>query len=143
MDNWCKIYIIVYILYLTLGYEFITKIINNKNINVINGNIAPKRFLQLSLITLLINALFFNSGFDITLFIVALLLNIIVCVGYFIKFYPLTDTLTWFFHILWAVPIIFAPMFCKITGTFNGEILLIVITLLLLYKFILEEYVYS
>lgn len=143
MDDLCKIYIIVYILYLTFGYEFITKIINGKNINVINGNIAPKRILQLSLITLLINALFLNSGFDITLFVVALLLNIIVCVGYFIKFYPLTDPLTWFFHIFWAIPIIFAPMFCKITGTFNGEILLIVITLLLLYKFILEDYVYN
>ena len=143
MDNLCKIYIIVYILYLTFGYEFITKIINNKNINVINCNIAPKRFLQLSLITLLVNALFFNTGCDITLFIVALLLNIIVCVGYFIKFYPLKDPLTWVFHILWAIPIFFAPMFCKITGTFNVEILLIVITLLLLYKFILEEYVYS
>lgn len=47
MDNWCKIYIIVYILYLTLGYEFITKIINNKNINVINGNIAPKKIFAI------------------------------------------------------------------------------------------------
>jgi len=143
MDDSCKIYIIVYILYLIFGYEFITKIINGKCINVINGNIAPKRILQLSLITLLVNALFFNSGFDITLFVVALLLNIIVCVGYFIKFYPLKDPLTWLFHIIWAIPICFAPMFCKITGTFNGEILLIVIILLLLYKFMLEEYVYS
>lgn len=143
MYDWCKIYIFVYILYLIFGYEFITKIINGKNINVINGNIAPKRILQLSLITLLVNALFFNTGCDITLFIVALLLNIIVCVGYFIKFYPLKDPLTWVFHILWAIPIFFAPMFCKITGTFNVEILLNVITLLLLYKFILEDYVYS
>lgn len=143
MNDWCKIYIIIYILYLLFGYEFITKIINGKNINVINGNIALKRILQLSLITLLINALFFNSEFDITVFIIALLLNIIVCIGYFIKFYPLTDPLTWLFHIFWAIPIIFAPLFCRITGTFNGEILLIVITLLILYKFILEEYVYS
>ena len=143
MNDWCKIYIFIYICYLLFGYEFITKIINGKNINVINGNIALKRILQLSLITLLINALFFNSGFDITIFVVALLLNIIVCVGYFIKFYPLTDPLTWLFHILWAIPIIFTPMFCKITGTFNGEILLIVIMLLLLYKIVLEEYVYS
>ena len=143
MYELCKIYIVIYICYLQFGYEFITKIINGKHINFINENIATKRILQLSLITLLINSLFFNSGFDITLYLIALLLNIIVCCGYFIKFYPLTDPLTWLFHILWAIPIIFAPMFCKITGIFNGEVFLIVITLLLLYKFILEEYVYD
>ena len=143
MNDLCKIYIVVYICYLCFGYEFITKIINGKSIKFINSDIIIKRVLQLSLITLLINALFFNSGCDLTLYLVALLLNIIVCVGYFIKFYPLTDPLTWLFHILWAIPIFFAPLFCKISGKFNGEVFVVVIILLLLYKFILEDYVYS
>lgn len=143
MNDLCKIYIVVYICYLCFGYECITKIINGKSIKFINSDIIIKRVLQLSLITLLISALFFNSGFDLTLYLVALLLNIIVCIGYFVKFYPLTDPLTWFFHILWAIPIFFAPLFCKISGKFNGEVFVVVINLLLLYKFILEDYVYS
>ena len=143
MYSLCKIYIVVYICYLLFGYEFITKIINGKRINFINEKIITKRILQLSLITLLINSLFFSNGCDLTLYLIALLLNIIVCCGYFIKFYPLTDPLTWLFHILWALPIIFTPMFCKITGTFNREMFLVVIVILLLYKFILEEYVYN
>lgn len=143
MNDLCKIYIVVYICYLCFGYECITKIINGKSIKFINSDIIIKRVLQLSLITLLISALFFNSGFDLTLYLVALLLNIIVCIGYFIKFYPLTDPLTWLFHILWAIPIFFAPLFCKISGKFNGEVFVVVINLLLLYKFILEDYVYS
>jgi len=145
MYNLCKIYISIYIIYLLFGYEFITKLLNNKQPKTIlfHKDIAIKRFLQLSLITLLINASFFDSGFDITLFIIALLLNIIVCIGYYIKFYPISDPLTLLFHVLWALPIVFAPFFCKFTGKFNGEILIIVITLLLMYKFILEEYVYG
>ena len=145
MYNLCKIYIIIYVIYIIFGYEFITKLLNNKQpINgLLNRNILIKRFLQLSLITLLINALFFNNGFDITLFVIALLLNIIVCVGYYIKFYPISDPITWLFHILWALPIVFAPFFCKLTGNLNGEILIIVLSLLILYKFILEEYVYG
>ena len=145
MYDLCKVYIIVYIVYILFGYEFISRLLNNKQPKNIflNKDILIKRFLQLSLITLLVNALFFNSGFDITLFIIALLLNIIVCVGYYIKFYPISDLLTLLFHILWALPIIFVPFFCKFTGTFNGEILIIVIALLIMYKFVLEEYVYG
>ena len=145
MYNLCKIYIITYIIYIIFGYDFITKLLNNKfpKNSILNKDILIKRFLQLSLITLLVNAIFFSSDFDITLFIIALLLNIIVCVGYYIKFYPISDPLTLLFHVLWAFPILFAPVFCKLTGRFNGEVVAIVITLLILYKFILEEYVYS
>jgi hypothetical protein len=143
MNGWCKTYIIVYIVYLLFGYECVTKLINGKSIKFINDNIGLKRLLQLSLITLLINALCFNCECDITLYVIAILLNIIVCVGYFIKFYPLTDPLTWIFHILWAVPIFIAPLFCKITGELNKDVILIVTCLLILYKFILEDYVYG
>lgn len=145
MYNLCKIYIFVYILYVSFGYDCITKLINNRAPKTIfsEHDILTKRLLQLSLITLLISALFFNSDFDTTLFIIALLLNIIVCVGYFIKFYPLKDPLTWIFHILWAIPIFIVPFFCKLNGHLNVEILLIIISLLILYKFILEEYVYG
>lgn len=143
MNSLCKIYLFVYLLYLLFGYDCVSKLINNENPKIINNDICLKRFLQLSLITLLINALFFNTGLNITLFIVALLLNIIVCVGYFIKFYPIKDPLTLWFHVLWAIPIFFVPMFCTFNGKFNEYILVLVITLLILYKFILEEYVYS
>ena len=145
MYNLCKIYIFVYILYVSFGYDCITKLINNRVPKTIfsEHDILTKRLLQLSLITLLISALFFNSDFDTTIFIIALLLNIIVCVGYFIKFYPLKDPLTWIFHILWAIPIFIVPFFCKLNGHLNVEILLIIISILILYKFILEDYVYG
>lgn len=137
------IYLIIYFIYFLFGYSVVTKFIKGEEPKYIWTENIFKRILALSLITLLINSLYYNDTENITLYYIAFILNIIVCVGYYIKFYPLSDPLTFIFHIVWAIPIFIAPLFYKITGEINLTVILILIALLLVYKFTLEDFVYN
>lgn len=137
------LYVIVYIIYLLFGYSVATKLIDGETPRLLCKVNIFKRLLALSMITLLVNAAFYNDSGNITLYAVAVLLNVIVCVGYYIKFYPITDPLTWFFHIVWAIPIFMAPMFYQFKGEIDWTVIIVLILLLLVYKFTLEKYVYD
>ena len=120
-----------------------TRLLNDNSAKMINKSIILKRILQLSLITLLLTAFMFNDNINSTTYIIVLLSNLIVCIGYYVKFYPVEDLLTWIFHIIWALPVLFVPFFCKINEPINYHVIAIFITLLIMYKLILEDYVYS
>lgn len=137
------LYVIVYIIYLLFGYSAATKFINGEEPKYVWTENIFKRILALSMITLLINSFYYNDTENITLYYTALILNIILCIGYYIKFYPLADPLTFIFHIVWAIPIFIAPLFYKITGEINWTVIFILIALLLVYKFTLEDFVYN
>lgn len=143
MNIICKLYLIIYFIYLFFGYDFITRMLHGDNIKNINKSIIFKRILQLSLITLGLTAYMFNDNINSTTYIIVLLSNLIVCIGYYVKFYPVKDLLTWIFHIIWALPILFVPFFCNINQPINYHVIAIFITLLIMYKFILENYVYG
>ena len=143
MNNACIIYLVIYTIYVIFGYDLITNLIESKTIKTINGNNCVKRILQLSLITLLCNALLMNNNsIDITLFLIVALLNVVVSVGYFLKFYP-KDNLTGIFHVILALPILFLPCYCRLNGNINWYIVLCCVIILLLYKLLLEKYVYG
>lgn len=140
------IYIIIYTIYTIFHYSICTDLLNGNNIKYINFNSNSKNFicrriLQLSLITLLISAIACKCK-NINCCIVAILLNIIVVIFYIIKWYPFKDKSTYFFHVLWAIPIIILPLFLKLNGKFNINYIIITIILLLLYKIFIENYVY-
>ena len=142
----CICYLIIYTIYIILGYNFLTRIYKNKQIDFINNlpnsySYFIKRFLQLSLITLLIYSICFYTK-DINWYCISLLLSFVVIIFYYILFNPITDWLTYIFHIIWALPIFFLPFFCKFNGTFDCRYLIITIILLLLYKILLSNYVY-
>ena len=139
------IYILILSIYLICGYNFCSNLFNNEPIAFISfkddSTYFIKRCIQLSLITLLISIICFIT-LDINIYILALLLNIVVVIFYYITFNPITDKLTYLFHILWAIPIFVLPLFCKFRGVINYNYILIIIILLILYKIFLCNYVY-
>jgi hypothetical protein len=139
------IYILILSIYLICGYNCCSNLFNNEPIAFISfkddNTYFIKRCIQLSLITLLISIICFIT-LDINIYILALLLNIVVVIFYYITFNPITDKLTYFFHILWAIPIFILPLFCKFNGVINYNYILITIILLILYKKFLCNYVY-
>ena len=146
MNKLSIIYFIVYSVYIVYGYNVVSKILNDKAIVTRNFEHIFRRVLTLSLITLLLNGIFFLNDridVDLTWYLVILLLNVVVCVGYFIKFYPVSDPLTWIFHIIWSIPVFVAPLYLKFKGDIDFKIIAIVILVLLTYKLMLENYVYG
>lgn len=150
MNNFCILYLFIYLIYAIFGYDIITRIINNKPTKIINFKVNHKcfccrRLLQLSLITILVSAITLNyySNLDINIYLIALLLNLVVIIFYLIKWYPFEDNLTFYSHVFWAIPIFLLPFFCKFNGNFDIKYILIIISLLLVYKMLFENYVYS
>ena len=146
MKTLCICYLIIYTIYLLLGYNFLTRIYKSKQIDFINNSpnsysYFPKRFLQLSLITLIVCSICFWSK-DINWYCVSLLLSLVVIIFYYILFNPIKDWTTYIFHIIWALPIFFLPLFCEFNGKFDYRYLIISVILLLLYKILLSNYVY-
>ena len=95
MNNYCILYLLVYLIYTIFGYDILTRLINNKPIKIINLDPNHKcflfrRLLQLSLITILVSAITYNfiSNLNINLYSIALLLNLVVIIFYFIKWFP-------------------------------------------------------
>lgn len=150
MNNLCFLYLFIYLIYAIFGYDILTRIINDKPKKIINLNpnhkcFCCRRLLQLSLITILVSALTlnYNSNLNINLYSIALLLNLVVIIFYLIKWYPFDDNLTFYSHVLWALPIFLLPFFCKFNGDFDIKYILITISLLITYKILFENYVYS
>lgn len=140
-------YIFIYITYTIFGYNSVTKLLKGEKLNIINNNSKSssffiKRLLQLSLITLLVSSLIFINS-DINLYVIVVALNVIVLIGYLIKFYPVKDPLTYLFHLIWALPIFLIPFFNKLQGNFNILYLLLILIFVFLYNNYLADYVYS
>ena len=143
-------YFVLYLSYLLFGYNFLSRLITNKPIELISfdtssGNFVIKRLLQLSLITLLVSGYILANvnNLDINLYFLGLILNLTVIIFNYIKWYPFNDSLTYYFHILWSIPIFIIPLFCNFTGTYNIFYTILYVILLLLYKYAFEKYVYN
>jgi hypothetical protein len=139
-------YIFIYIIFFIFNYSLLNDIINNKTIQIINfnentPNFILKRFLQLSLITLIFSSIIFLN-LNINLYIISFILNIIVIVGYRLYFYQ-NDLLTYFIHIIMAIPIFLLPFYTFFSGIINYYYILLLIIFLLIYKLYLFDYVYT
>ena len=147
--NYLIFYFVLYLIYLLFGYNCLSRLIANKPIEVISFNhssrsFVVKRLLQLSLITLLVSGYILANmnNLDINLYCLGVILNLTVIIFYNIKWYPFQDNLTYYFHIVWAIPIFIIHLFCKFTGSYNIFYTILYVTLLLVYKYALEKYVY-
>lgn len=145
-DNIFYYYIIIYLIFLIFGYSLLSDIINNKTIKIINfdnntPNFILKRILQLSLITLLFSSITFLS-LNINLYIISFILNIVVIIGYWLYFAK-NNLLTYFIHIIMAIPIFLLPFCISFYGVINYDYILILIIFLLFYKLYLFNYVYN
>jgi len=145
-DNIFYYYIIIYLIFLIFGYSLLSDIINNKTIKIINfdnntPNFILKRILQLSLITLLFSSITFLS-LNINLYIISFILNIVVIIGYWLYFAK-NNLLTYFIHIIMAIPIFLLPFYISFYGVINYDYILILIVFLLFYKLYLFNYVYN
>jgi hypothetical protein len=145
-DNIFYYYIIIYLIFLIFGYSLLSDIINNKTIKIINfdnntPNFILKRILQLSLITLLFSSITFLS-LNINLYIISFILNIVVIIGYWLYFAK-NNLLTYFIHIIMAIPIFILPFYISFNGVINYDYILILIIFLLFYKLYLFNYVYN
>ena len=133
-------YILIYLIFLIFGYSSLSdiKIINfDKN----SPNFILKRILQLSLITLLISSITFLI-LNINLYIISFILNIVVIIGYWLYFAK-NNLLTYFIHIIMAIPIFLLPFYISFSGVINYNYILILIIFLLFYKLYLFNYVYN
>ena len=136
-------YFLIYIIFLIFGYSSLSNIINNEKIKIIsfdenNPSFILKRFLQLSLITLIFSSITFLT-LNINLYIISFILNIVIIIGYKLYF---DDLLTYFIHIIIAIPIFVLPFYTVFVDIINYYILLLLVIFLLVYKFYLFEYVY-
>ena len=139
-------YILIYLIFLIFGYSLLSDIINNKTIKIINfdnntPNFILKRILQLSLITLLISSITFLI-LNINLYIISFILNIVVIISYWLYFAK-NDLLTYFIHIIMAIPIFLLPFYISFSGVINYNYILILIIFLLFYKLYLFNDVYN
>jgi hypothetical protein len=138
-------YISIYSVFLIFGYSVLSDIINNKKIKIVSfDNNKPtfilKRFLALSLMTILFSSITFSS-LNVNLYIISLLLHIVSIIGYRIYF-TINDLLTYFIHILLAIPIFALPYFITFYGVISYNYILLLLVFLLFYKMCLFDYVY-
>ena len=148
--NYLIFYFVLYLIYLLFGYSFLSRLITNEPIILISfdpssESFVVKRFLQLSLITLLVSGyiLAIMNNLDINLYFLGLILNLTVNIFNYIKWYPFNDSLTYYFHIIWSIPIFIIPLFCNFTGSYNIFYTILYVILLSLYKYAFEKYVYN
>ena len=139
-------YIFIYTILLIFGYSSLSNVINNKTIQIVNfkentPNFILKRFLQLSLITLLFSSITVLN-LNINTYIISVILNIVVIIGYRIYF-DKNDFITYFIHIIMAIPIFLLPFYTFFSGTIYYYYILIFIVFLLIYKLHLFDYAYT
>ena len=139
-------YIFIYIIFLIFDYSFLNNIINNKTIKIINfhansSNFILKRCLQLSFITLLFSSITFLNP-NINLYVISVILNVLVIIGYRLYFYK-NNLLTYFIHIIMAIPIFLLPFYTIILGVIDYYYILLLIIFLLIYRLYLFDYVYT
>ena len=139
-------YIFIYTIFLIFGYSFLNDIINNKTIQIVNfddnsSNFIVKRCLHLSFITLLFSSITFLNP-NINLYVISFILNVLVIIGYRLYFYK-NDLLTYFTHIIMAIPIFLLPLYSIILGVIDYYYILLLIIFLLIYKLYLFDYVYT
>jgi hypothetical protein len=139
-------YIFIYTILLIFGYSSLSNVINNKTIQIVNfkentPNFILKRFLQLSLITLLFSSITVLN-LNINTYIISVILNIVVIIGYGIYF-DKNDFITYFIHIIMAIPIFLLPFYTFFSGIIYYYYILLFIVFLLIYKLHLFDYAYT
>ena len=139
-------YIGFYFFYGIFGYNCVHKYINNKPIDIISFNplsysFICKRMCMLSLLVLLYSAYFINNP-SINTLINIILINLVVNVGYYIK-WKIDEPTTFYMHIFWGFPAIIYTDYSKIKYIDFSYNNIIYILLFLSYYGYIHKYIYT
>ena len=147
------IYIFLYSSYVILGPHYISRLIRNDRLEIVD---TPRelvsRLFFLSYISYLASAYFFLNPNSLS-WIIAILVNISALFGYIIKWFPIRDIDPYYWtgmilHILVIVPLMFSLKFYKLNihifSLKNNQYLSIVITIfILIIYFIIQNNIYT
>ena len=151
MNYFVSIYLILYISYVIFGPHFISKLIKNDDIEIVNNfEELYKRIFYLSYLSYLFSALFFYKP-NINTFFLAILINLFAFIGFIIKFYNLrfTDPYYWtgiISHFIVIIPLIYGKFYYKINfknSNFNTLIILIFFIFLLIFYYTNHKFIYK
>lgn len=138
------IYIMIYFIYVIIGYNSLNRYKQNKPLDLVCFNKSSftfigRRMCMLSLISHLFSAYFFYLP-NINTFINAFLINMVSIIGYYCK-WRIDEALTFYSHIFWVLPVILYAIYLKLDYSVinNGWIYLLIF--LYGYSFI-QKYVY-
>lgn len=153
MKYFVWIYIFLYISYIILGPHYISRLLKNDNLEIVDSTTTLlSRIFFLSYIAYLTNAYFFIKPNIIT-WLIAIIVNISALLGYIIKWFPIRNIDPYYWtglisHILIILPVIFAVKFYNIKidilSLKKNQYLSIIITIILLILyFIIQNYIYT
>lgn len=152
MKYFSWIYIFLYASYVILGPHYISRLIRNDTLEIVNTPTELiSRLFFLSYISYLTSAYFFLNPNNMT-WIIAILVNITALLGYIIKWYPIRDIDPYYWtgmisHIIVILPVIFGQRYYRLNiDIFNlkkDQYLSIVFTIfLLILYFIIQNNIY-
>ena len=147
------IYIFLYSSYVILGPHYISRLIRNDTLEIVDTPTELiSRLFFLSYISYLTSAYFFLNPNSLS-WIIAILVNISALLGYIIKWFPIRDIDPYYWtgmisHILVILPLIFSLKFYKlninILNLKKYQYLSIIITIvLLIIYFIIQNNIYT
>lgn len=153
MKYFSWIYIFLYTSYVILGPHYISRLIRNDTLEIVNTPTELiSRVFFLSYISYLTSAYFFLNPNNTT-WIIAILVNITALLGYIIKWYPIRDIDPYYWtgmisHILVILPVLFGQRYYRLNiDIFNlkkDQYLSIVFTIvLLIIYFIIQNNIYT
>ena len=131
------LHVIIYILLIVLGYDFIDHLTNNKRLNLVSFSPESKDFLltrmfQLSFIGILLSIYFFTNPTTNTWLSVSLV-QICIIVFYYIN-WGLRNKYSFILHLSLSLPVIIYPLFKSVTPEKLNYSLPITILALILYN---------
>ena len=119
MKYFSWIYIFLYASYVILGPHYISRLIRNDTLEIVNTPTELiSRVFFLSYISYLTSAYFFINPNNMT-WIIAILVNISALLGYIIKWYPIRDIDPYYWtgiisHIIVILPLLFGLKYYKL-----------------------------
>ncbi len=152
MKYFSWIYIFLYASYVILGPHYISRLIRNDTLEIVNTPTELiSRVFFLSYISYLTSAYFFINPNNTT-WILAILVNITALSGYIIKWYPIRDIDPYYWtgmisHIIVILPVLFGQRYYRLNiDIFNlkkDQYLSIIFTIfLLIIYFIIQNNIY-
>lgn len=155
MKYFSWIYIFLYTSYVILGPHYISRLIRNDTLEIVNTPTELiSRVFFLSYISYLTSAYFFINPNNMT-WIIAILVNISALLGYIIKWFPIRDIDPYYWtgmisHILVILPLLFGLKYYKLDIVNNilklkkDQYLSITATIfLLILYFIIQNNIYT
>jgi hypothetical protein len=140
-----NIYVIIFFVYIILGYNFIAQLMDNKKIDFVNLNpnshaFLLRRLIKLSFIAIILSILFFMNP-TLSNYISVSIVNVSIIVCFYLK-WGIKEPVNYFLHILTTLPVLFYPCFANLIIKPINCSPFITVTFLIFYSFI-QDLIYK